>query len=173
MPVYSSRSGRLSVTSLGHLASCSRACGITTQCKLSVELSKAVRREEAGDHGPDNGVLFTERDYELGVVPADRAHDDEHGTLDACWGVDCRRHGQIDQGAESMSAFVRGCVLGCARFFSYVLCALCDAAVYYSVLANTKRLISLCCHGTRGTAGVPAGSLHDYQNRYVFSTAGK
>jgi hypothetical protein len=42
--------------------------------------------------------------------------------------------------------------------FLVVLCALCDAAVYYSVLANTKRLISLCYHGTRGMAGVPAGT---------------
>jgi hypothetical protein len=95
-------SGRLSVACLGHLAPCPRTCGISTQRELSTELSKAVGREEARDLGPNNGILGTKRDHESGMVPADRADDDEHGTLDTRRGMDCGRHGQVDQGAQSI-----------------------------------------------------------------------
>jgi hypothetical protein len=77
------RSGRLPAASVGHLASRTRAGGVTAERELAIELAKAVGREEARADGSDNGVFGAKRDHESGVVPADRADDDEHWTLDA------------------------------------------------------------------------------------------
>ena len=140
MPTRSPRSGRLSVTSMGYISSCSRACGVPSQPEFSVELSQATGREEAGDHGSNNGVFGPERDYELGVVPADRAYDDEYRALDTCWGVDCSRHGQIDQSSQSMSSIAR--CMSNHLIVCYVLCDAAPAVVYYSVRLNK------CCHLT-------------------------
>ena len=107
MPACFPRSGRLSVTCMGYLSSCSCARGFPTQPEFSVELSQAFRGEEASDHGPNNGIFGSERDYEFGVVTPDCAYDDEYRAFDACWGVDCSRHGQIDQSSQSMSSIAR------------------------------------------------------------------
>jgi DDB1- and CUL4-associated factor 7 len=56
-PTYS---GRLPVTSLGHLTSRFRARGVAAQCQLTIELPEAGGREKAGADGPDNGVYGAE-----------------------------------------------------------------------------------------------------------------
>lgn len=87
---------------MGHLASCTRAGSVTTERELTVELAEADGREEARADGPDHGVFGAKRDHESGVVPADRADDDEHGTLDAGGGVDRGRDGQIYKGTQGI-----------------------------------------------------------------------
>ena len=96
---YATSSGRQPAASLGHLASRTCSSCFTTERKFTAKLTKAVRREKARADGSDNGVFGTKRDLEFGMVPADRADDDEHWSLDTRRGMDRGRDGKIYQGA--------------------------------------------------------------------------
>jgi hypothetical protein len=63
-----------------------------------------VEREEACDHGPNDGILRTKQDYELGVAPQRRGHNSR--TRDA--------RQLLESGPR--------CFIG--GFVSYVLCAM-------------------------------------------------